>query len=170
MNTRIIHTDFWEDAKVLEMSPRARYLFLYYFSNSAIGHIGIFKIAKTIVLLQTGLEESQVITAKEELESLKIVRFYEDWIYVVNSQKLSGYTGPLNEKAREKELLKIPSDALKHFRLLGHQIPYGYPMDSSINQKTETTNNKRGTENQEQGSVSVSDREEDEINIEDLEF
>lgn len=143
MDTRIIHTNFWEDAKVLEMSPFSRYLFLYYFSNNRICHLGIFKIANKLVLLETGLEQDQIDLAKEELESYKTVRFYDDWVYVVNAQKLSNYTGPKNEAAREKELCKIPADVIEHFRSLGHQIPYQYTIDTSINHKTETITYKK---------------------------
>lgn len=44
---RMVHTEFWDDPKVVEeMTPEDKYFFLYLLTNSNTTQIGIYQITK----------------------------------------------------------------------------------------------------------------------------
>lgn len=138
MKTRIIHTRFWEDEKMVELSREAKLLFLYLFTNSRINLIGIYELADRIIKFETGLNAEELSKAKDELQDLQRVMFHNNWIYVVNAIKHSNYTGEKNEIAKEKEIQKVPKEVLDYFETEGFEIPYRYSIDGPITYKQRT--------------------------------
>ncbi len=52
---RMVHTEFWDDPKVVEeMSPEDKYFFLYLLTNSNTTQIGIYQITKKQMAFDTG--------------------------------------------------------------------------------------------------------------------
>jgi len=112
VKTRIIHTKFWDDDVVENFSPWAKYLFLYLLTNHRIGLTGVYEITDRVMLFDTGLSKDQLNEAKEELQAADRVRFYENWVYVVNAQKNNGYFGEKLDPAVKKEFNRIPKGIL----------------------------------------------------------
>lgn len=140
MKTRVVHTKFWEDEKVVVLSKEAKLLFIYLLTNSRINLIGIFELTDRIIQFDTGLTEQEILIAKDELQDSLRVIFHEGWIYVVNAIKHSNYTGDKNEIAKAKEVRIIPEDVASYFETVGFEIPYRYGIDSSITHKQKIEN------------------------------
>ncbi|MBP1950259.1 chromosomal replication initiator DnaA [Virgibacillus litoralis] len=52
---RMVHTDFWNDPKVVEeMTPEDKFFFLYLLTNSSTTQIGIYQITKKQMAFDTG--------------------------------------------------------------------------------------------------------------------
>lgn len=139
MKTRIIHTKIhFEDDWFNTLSIEYRYLFIYTFTNSYIGHTGIYKISQRVILLETGATLDQWLKAKETFVKNDKIRFFRDWIYIKKAQKYVNYSGPKNELAFEKELSLIPEDVLKELRYGIDTVSYS--IDTTINHKSKTIN------------------------------
>jgi len=133
VKTRIIHTKFWDDDTVSNLSPTAKYLFIYLFTNHRIGLTGAYEITNRVISFETGLTQSDIDKAKKELSELDRCRFHRNWVFVVNAQRHGGYFGEKLMPAVEKEFYKLPLDIRDTLC-----IPYPYSSDTTINHKEET--------------------------------
>jgi len=143
MKTRIIYTKIWEDRFFKKLSNPARFLFLYLITNPRINLCGIYEIQDDVILFETSLDKKQLSKIKKQLEPK--VFFCEDWVYVVNAQRLGGYKGEKNNIACSRELKEIPENVKKTFDKLNTDrvsIPYTYTRDTSINHKPEIIDKK----------------------------
>ena len=117
MKTRLIQTEFWNDEQVQEMSLEGQHLYLFLLTCPQINICGIFKLSRGMIQLMTRLSAKQLTAAARELSNLDKVRFYKDWISVVNARAHNFYeTSPKNAKACQKELESIPADVLDYFQ------------------------------------------------------
>ena len=52
---RMVHTEFWNDPRVVEeMTPEDKYFFLYLLTNANTTQIGIYQITKKQMAFDTG--------------------------------------------------------------------------------------------------------------------
>lgn len=139
MKSRLFFCDYWEDMEESSVSPNARYLGAYLWTSQRANLIGLFAMTEAYIALGTGLSEESIAIAKAELETLRKVHFYKNWIYLPNAQRICGYTSKdKHDGAAQKEISRVPAETLEHFRSLGYDIPYRYTTDSPINHKQET--------------------------------
>lgn len=144
MKTRIIWTKIWEDDWFQSLSDNAQKLFLYLLTNSRINMCGCYQISERVLVFDTRIKNLKKI--KDELSPK--VRFYEDWVYVVNAECYSGFRGSKIEKALEKEKDSIPlniKNALyyeKEYRVSDKSDMVSSKHDTTINNKSEIINNK----------------------------
>ena len=146
MDTRIIKTKFWQDEKVQSLTIEAKLLFVYFITCPHIGKTGIFEIADSYILLETGLTKEQLTKAKKELENKKRAFFFGNWVYVVKALKHTRYDiGIKTSVGFKKELENLPKKVVDYYINL---------KDSSIDKsdttiveyikhKTQTINNKQ---------------------------
>jgi hypothetical protein len=126
---------FWEDEVVTSLSFETRYLFIYLFTNYRIGLTGAYQVTDRIIEFETGLSKEQIKLSKAELELKDRVKFYKNWVFVINSRRLSGYHGAKLQPAVENEYDKIPRDVIDTL-----SIPYPYTSDTTKNHKEEIIN------------------------------
>lgn len=144
MRTRIIWTKIWEDDWFQSLSDNAQKLFLYLLTNSRINMCGFYQISERVLLFDTRIKNLE--KAKSELSPK--VRFFEDWVYIVNAESYSGYRGSKNERVLEKEKSSIPlniKNALfyeKEYRVSDNNDSVSSKSDTTINHKSEIINNK----------------------------
>lgn len=143
MKTRIIYTKFYQDSYILSLAPTERFLFLYLISNSHIGLSEYYEASKIIISFETGLNNSQIESTMDKFQKDKKFSFCGDWIKIINYQKYNNYVGSKNEIARENEVSLINVDIKE--KLDRVSIGYPYPMDTSINHKSEIINKKSET-------------------------
>lgn len=145
MKTRIVHTQIhFEDDWFNTLSIGYRYLFMYLFTNSHIGQTGAYKLSRRVAILETGATDEEWTNACREFEKANKVKFLEgDWIIILNAHKYSNYSGGKNEIAYKKELELLPAIARDTV-----SIHYPYPMDTTINKKSEIINKKQEIINQ----------------------
>lgn len=74
---RMVHTEFWDDPKVIEeMTPEDKYFFLYLLTNSNTTQIGIYQITKKQMAFDMGYSlESVNVLLERFINHHKIVRF-----------------------------------------------------------------------------------------------
>ena len=141
MKTRIIHTKIhFEDEWFNTLSIGYRYLFIYLFTNEHIGLTGAYELSKRVVLLETGATEEEWDGAIKKFQEDNKVLYIMGWIIVKNAGKHSDYSGGKNEIAYKRELASIPSKIRDKIDTLS--IQYLYPMDTTINKKSEIINDK----------------------------
>ena len=147
MKTRIIHTKIhFEDDWFNTLSIEYKYIFIYLFTNSDIGHTGIYQLPIRVALLETGATKKQWDEACKKFEKDKKVIFHENWVCVANSQKYTNYSGPKNESAYLKELESFPTEISTYFNDT-LSVQYIYPMHTTINNKSKIINKKPKIEN-----------------------
>lgn len=137
MKTRIVWTKFWTDDFVAELGGLSKLLFLYYFTNEHIGLTGIYELSDRVTLFETGISPDQLSACKKSLEEKQKVFFYKNWVYVVNAQKLGGYSGPKIDPAVFKEIDRIHKEAYTYFT-----DTVSIPYDTPKNHKSEIINKK----------------------------
>ncbi len=138
MKTRIIHTKIhFEDDWFNTLPIVYRYLFIYLFTNSHIGQTGIYNLSKRVALLETRASEKDWNKATAKFEKDGKIKIVGDWICVRNAEKYSNYSGSKNEVAYKNELNAIPIEIRDTL-----SIPYRYPIDTPINNKSEIINKK----------------------------
>jgi hypothetical protein len=144
MKTRIVWTKIWEDDWFQSLSDPAQKLFLYLITNSRINMCGCYQVSERILLFDTRIKNLEKV--KEEL--LPKVRFYKDWIYILNAETYSGFRGSKNEKVLIKEKSTIPSDVKntlfndKVYRVSENNDTVSSKVDTTINNKSEIINKK----------------------------
>ena len=114
---RVVDTQFWEDATVIERySVEDKYFLLYLMTNPHSAQVGIYKLPKKIISFETGYTVDSVSVILERFENkYKNVLYDNDTheISVINSLKYSIVKGgkPVGDLLI-KELNKIDSDFL----------------------------------------------------------
>lgn len=157
MKSRLIFCDIWEDP---DISPDAKHLYAYCWTNDRANLIGLYKTSNAYTTLDTGLDEMQIEDSKRELQEAKRVFFFENWIYLPDSQERCGYTNKLKHKKEiDRQTAQTPDGVIKYFRSLGYNIPYQWPTDSNIKQKPETRKNKTEFINQKEEEIDLDEIE-----------
>jgi len=118
MKQRKIWTKIWKDNWFYSLSQNARLLFLYLITNESIGFTGCYEISDRQITFDTKIYSLDKI--KEELSPK--IRFYNGWVYVVNSQGYNGFVGESFEVAIDKEKNSIPEN-IKNTLIEGKEYP-----------------------------------------------
>lgn len=118
MKQRKIWTKIWKDNWFYSLSQNARLLFLYLITNESIGFTGCYEISDRQITFDTKISNLEKI--KEELSPK--IKFYNGWVYVVNSQGYNGFVGESFEVAIDKEKISIP-ETIKNTLIEGKEYP-----------------------------------------------
>jgi len=147
---RQIHTHIWDDPKFEELSPHAKLLFIYGFSNKHRNEAGLYSITVRKIAFETGLTPEQATDAIKEIEKLGMWRY--DWdnhvLWVKNALKYQS----VSEKclvAIRKDIDSINSPLTDEFKEYYKGILYpsdtlsiGYPNPSDTLAGNGNGNNK----------------------------
>lgn len=144
MKARIIYTNFYESERVLALSVKSRWLFMYYLTCPYIGLTGAFKVAKSKISFETGLTVTEIKKAAEELQNSGLVLHFKEWIFVPDTEEKTNYDkGQKTSVAYNKEYEKLPEE-VKDLIINKNIYPIDrvseYP-DTPRNQKSENRNN-----------------------------
>lgn len=152
MKTRIVHTKIWEDEFFSNLTPKQKLLFMYYIINDNIGLTGIYEVTNKQTSFDTGLTIQEIIQIKELFSKNNKIHFVNNWVHVINAQKLNNFTGEKLDKAVNKELASIPEEIKNYFDTLS--IPHDTVSignqgvsttgDTPNNHKSEIINQKEG--------------------------
>jgi hypothetical protein len=103
-----VHTRMWEDEFFIALKIKARYLFVYLFTNPRVNCSGCYRISDRTICFETGITDDELQEFKKSLSPK--VRFFDGWVFVVNSQFLGGYIGKKFDKAIKREKDEIPEN------------------------------------------------------------
>ena len=60
---RIVNTDFWKDAKVIDCyTPKEKYFWLYILTNPQTRQLGVYKLPKKLIAFETGYNLNEINT------------------------------------------------------------------------------------------------------------
>ena len=153
---RTIDCDTWDDPWFASLTPRGKFLFLYFITNRRTSAVGCFEITLRQIEFETGLDQKQIDSALEELAS-RIVWWPDlQVVFVRNFYKhQAGNSNSENfRKAAIKALLDFPEvvrtavgDAYPDLMDPSVWDRYGIPMPSPRDgdNKTVTEKKQRGS-------------------------
>ena len=134
MPERSIDTAFWNDPAILPLSPDAKLLFLYSWTNIHCTAAGVYEISLQTISFETGLSEASV---KELLLQLQPkVKWFDDYnILWMKSFLKRQSRSPKFLIAAAKSLVNLPEEVVSEVISYNQQryrvsIPYRYPIDT----------------------------------------
>lgn len=131
MKTRILHTRFWKDNFVSQLSRTEKLIFVYLLTNEYINITGIYELPDKYIKNDLDVTQSELDQTKNKLQEVGKVIFLNGWVKIVNADKYNSYNGEKLQKAREKENTESPKELIDSL----------YPINTSIHTSIYTPNN-----------------------------
>jgi len=131
MKTRIIHTRFWQDSFVCELSPKEKLLFIYLLTNDRVNLVGCYELPDKYIMADLDITKAELSQFKTKLQNAGKIIFKDGWIRIVNVDKYNSYNGEKLIRAKENELSNVPKEL----------IEYKVSIDTSIHTSIDTPNN-----------------------------
>ena len=126
---RQIHTHIWDDPHFEELSPHAKLVFIYSFSNKHRNEAGLYNITVRKLAFETGLSLQDAEEAIKEIESYDMIRY--DWdnhvLWAKNSLKYQSVSSKC-VVAILKNLTTISSPIVQEYKEYYKDILY--PIDT----------------------------------------
>lgn len=130
---RLIQTDFWQDAFILDLTPEEKYFYLYLLTNSKTKQCGIYELPIRIIETETGYNRETIEKLVDRFERYNKISYDKNTkeIYIKNWIKHNKMTNIKVRKCIEKELHNTKSIEL--IRLFLKEVSkYGYTIDYNI--------------------------------------
>lgn len=141
---RQLHTSFWDDPLILDLTPEQKYFYIYILTNPNVKQCGIYEISIRQICFHTGYNSDtirQLIELFEKMEKIKYSKETNE-IVIINFLKYNYSNSPTVKKCIEKDFESVKNKEL---------IKYTYTIDSvytqySDNKKEEEEEEKKGKE------------------------
>ncbi|MBU5270142.1 DnaD domain-containing protein [Clostridium cochlearium] len=106
---RQIHTEFWSDAFVLDLTPEEKYFYLYLISNSHTTQCGIYELPKRIIETHTGYNRETVDKLLKRFEEYNKISYCDKTkeIMIINWAKYNIPSNPNAIKCVNKEIKSV---------------------------------------------------------------
>lgn len=106
---RQIHTDFWNDGFVLDLTPEEKYFYIYLMTNTSTAQCGIYELPKRIIETQTGYNRETVDKLIQRFEEYGKIHYCNETkeIMIINWVKYNQPGSPNAIKCVNKELKNI---------------------------------------------------------------
>lgn len=150
---RNVHTTFWDDGFVLDLTPEEKYFYLYLMTNGNTTQCGIYELPYRVIEMHTGYNRETVQKLLQRFVEYGKITYNESTkeIMLNNWAKYNFINSPKVKKCIEKELL-----AVKHIPFVRSYVTsleqYGYRIDTVsilLDEKSETkvpnTSNGKGS-------------------------
>jgi hypothetical protein len=114
---RQLHTSFWDDPLILDLTPEQKYFYIYLLTNPNVLQCGIYEIALRQIVYHTGYNKDTIMQLIQMFESMgKIVYSKEtNEIAIVNFLKYNYSKSPSVKKCIEKDLESVKNKDLIKF-------------------------------------------------------
>ncbi|MGE7114743.1 DnaD domain protein [Lysinibacillus sp. NPDC047702] len=106
---RNVHTTFWEDGFVLDLTPEEKYFYLYLMTNSNTTQCGIYELPYRVIEMHTGYNRETVQKLLQRFVEYGKITYNESTkeIMLNNWAKYNFINSPKVKKCIEKELLVV---------------------------------------------------------------
>ncbi|EJO5349515.1 DnaD domain protein [Clostridium botulinum] len=106
---RQLHTQFWSDGFVLDLTPEEKYFYLYLMSNSKTSQCGTYELPLRIIEMETGYNRETVIKLIKRFIDYKKIKYDEETkeIMIFNWVKYNVPNNINSIKCINKELKNI---------------------------------------------------------------
>ncbi|SCX52187.1 DnaD domain-containing protein [Lysinibacillus fusiformis] len=139
---RNVHTTFWDDGFVLDLTPEEKYFYLYLMTNGNTTQCGIYELPYRVIEMHTGYNRETVQKLLQRFVEYGKITYNESTkeIMLNNWAKYNFINSPKVKKCIEKELF-----AVKHIPFVRSYVTsleqYGYNIDTVsilLDEKNET--------------------------------
>jgi len=106
---RQVHTTFWDDGFVVDLTPEEKYFYLYLMTNNNTTQCGIYELPYRIIEMQTGYNRDTVLKLLDRFIEYGKIQYNEQTkeIILTNWGKYNFINSPKVKKCIKKELKEI---------------------------------------------------------------
>lgn len=106
---RQVHTTFWDDGFVLDLTPEEKYFYLYLMTNGNTTQCGIYELPYRVIEMHTGYNRETVQKLLQRFVDYEKIIYNESTkeIMLSNWAKYNFINSPKVKKCIEKELLAV---------------------------------------------------------------
>lgn len=128
---RQIHTEFWQDGFVLDLTPEEKYFYIYLMTNSKTTQCGIYELPKRIIETETGYNRETVDKLLQRFIDYGKIIYHEPTreIMIVNWIKYNWINSPKVLALIDKELKQIKNKEFV-YRFIEICRDLGYRIDT----------------------------------------
>lgn len=128
---RQVHTTFWDDAFVLDLTPEEKYFYLYLMTNDKTTQCGIYELPKRVIEMHTGYNRETVDKLLERFTDYGKITYNEPTkeLMLINWAKYNFINSPKVKKCIEKELEQVKHQGFVK-QYLHSLSKYGYRIDT----------------------------------------
>lgn len=146
---RQVHTTFWDDGFVIDLTPEEKYFYLYLMTNNNTTQCGIYELPYRVIEMQTGYNRDTVLKLLARFKEYGKILYHEPTkeIILLNWARYNFINSPSVRKCIEKELklvkhLPFVETYLTTLTEYGHRIDtLSIPsMEPSASKVTESSN------------------------------
>lgn len=103
---RQLHTEFWNDGFVLDLTPEEKYFYLYLMTNPHTAQCGIYELPKRIIETHTGYSRETIDKLLSRFTEYKKIYYCDETkeIMIINWLKFNQPSSPNAVKCVNKEL------------------------------------------------------------------
>lgn len=114
---RNVHTSFWQDAFVLDLTPEEKYFYLYIMTNSKTTQCGVYEIPKKVMELETGYNRETVDKLLNRFVEYGKVEYCEETkeMLIKNWLKYNSSKSPKIMTCIEREVSEIKCRRFKKY-------------------------------------------------------
>ncbi|MEK5148799.1 DnaD domain protein [Psychrobacillus sp. FSL K6-4615] len=106
---RQVHTTFWDDGFVLDLTPEEKYFYLYLMTNGNTTQCGIYELPYRVIEMHTGYNRETVLKLLQRFVEYKKITYNEATkeIMIHNWSRYNYINSPKVKKCIEKELESV---------------------------------------------------------------
>ncbi|MDI2588081.1 DnaD domain protein [Psychrobacillus sp. NEAU-3TGS] len=128
---RQVHTTFWDDGFVLDLTPEEKYFYLYLMTNGNTTQCGIYELPYRVIEMHTGYNRETVLKLLQRFVEYGKITYNESTkeIMINNWARYNFINSPKVKKCIEKELIAVKHIPFVHAYLTSLK-QYGYSIDT----------------------------------------
>ena len=106
---RQVHTTFWDDGFVIDLTPEEKYFYLYLMTNNNTTQCGIYELPYRVIEMHTGYNRDTVLKLLERFKEYGKIEYNvaTKEIMLINWAKYNFINSPKVKKCIEKELQSV---------------------------------------------------------------
>ena len=106
---RQVHTTFWDDGFVIDLTPEEKYFYLYLMTNNNTTQCGIYELPYRVIEMHTGYNRDTVLKLLERFKDYGKIEYNVSTkeIMLINWAKYNFINSPKVKKCIEKELQSV---------------------------------------------------------------
>ena len=111
---RQLHTTFWNDSLILDLTPEQKYFYIYLLTNPNTTQCGIYEISIKQISYHTGYNKDTVLNLLELFVELKKIVYSKETneLLLLNFLKFNASESPSIKKCIEKDLKAVKNKDL----------------------------------------------------------
>ena len=111
---RQLHTTFWDDTLILDLTPEQKYFYIYLLTNPNVKQCGIYEISIKQISYQTGYNNDTINNLLELFQNMKKIVYSKDTneVAIGNFIKYNGSESPSIRKCIQKDLESVKNKDL----------------------------------------------------------